>query len=490
MNVPDRSASREPYSPHRPTALLLSGVGTAGAYHAGVLRALQEVGVKLDLVAGRGVGAVGAIFAAADGASLLWADKGLWRAEAVSRLYPWRPVLRLMTVALGMALAVLALPLGAAALALVVFPVDFLLTMLGVPAGGGLVAWYLAGAERAFAPGALPTWLPRVVLLVLLTAVAIAAGSVWMDRDQRTRRGPFWWRLVRSPLTAEPASDLCWTVVWDLVRGAAPLRQPNQLELARRYAELLADNLGQPGFRDLLIQAHDLDAGRDLLFALVGEGRRRALTRGTPGGVPDGRRGEVVELTGLGRDHLRDAVAAALTIPLATEPHIIRFARDAFWRGEAHRLYDRPGGLVRLMEELAGLGVEQVLLVSAAPEPAGPYSLSRPRLDGRGRLGEYLQAAEAAAVRDARTGGEAYGLEVFLVRPAHNPIGPLDFGGAFDDRSDRRRPLDELMIRGYEDAYRQFIEPVVAASGEALAQSGTQAVSASAVSTSAVSNER
>jgi hypothetical protein len=30
------------------------------------------------------------------------------------------------------------------------------------------------------------------------------------------------------------------------------------------------------------------------------------------------------------------------------------------------------------------------------------------------------------------------------------------------------QPLKELMDRGYEDAYRQFIEPVVGASGEQL----------------------
>ena len=57
---------------------------------------------------------------------------------------------------------------------------------------------------------------------------------------------------------------------------------------------------------------------------------------------------------------------------------------------------------------------------------------------------------------------------MFVIRPAHNPIGPLDLGGAFDERSERRQGLSELIDRGYEDAYRQFVEPVVGASGEAL----------------------
>ena len=47
------------------------------------------------------------------------------------------------------------------------------------------------------------------------------------------------------------------------------------------------------------------------------------------------------------------------------------------------------------------LDVEQIVLVSAAPESPGPHALAPPRLDGRGRIGEYLQSSEAAIVRDA-----------------------------------------------------------------------------------------
>ena len=55
------------YSTRLRTALVLTGSGTAGAYHAGVLRALHEAGVRIDLVAGRGMGAASAMFAAVDG---------------------------------------------------------------------------------------------------------------------------------------------------------------------------------------------------------------------------------------------------------------------------------------------------------------------------------------------------------------------------------------------------------------------------------------
>jgi len=90
------------------------------------------------------------------------------------------------------------------------------------------------------------------------------------------------------------------------------------------------------------------------------------------------------------------------------------------------------------------------------------------RVDGRGRIGEYVQSAEAATIRDVVRNLAARGTRVFVIRPAYNPVGPFDFEGGFDDRSDRRQPLPELLNRGYEDAYHQFIEPVVAASGERI----------------------
>ena len=71
-------AAPQPYSPRQRTALVLAGTGTAGAYQAGVLRAQAEAGVRIDLVAGRGMGAVTALYAAVDAAATLWEPAGLW----------------------------------------------------------------------------------------------------------------------------------------------------------------------------------------------------------------------------------------------------------------------------------------------------------------------------------------------------------------------------------------------------------------------------
>ena len=105
------------------------------------------------------------------------------------------------------------------------------------------------------------------------------------------------------------------------------------------------------------------------------------------------------------------------------------------------------------------------MLVSAAPESPGPHALASPRLDGRGRLGEYLQSAEAAVVRDATT--TTGGVADFhrCGRRTTRSVRSISPAATTIDRTGGRRS-SELMSRGYEDAYHQFIEPVVGASGE------------------------
>ena len=231
------------------------------------------------------------------------------------------------------------------------------------------------------------------------------------------------------------------------IRGAAQLRQPAPADLARRYAELLAENLGQPGFRELVIAVHDLDARRDLIFALVAEPRRRDLVRRATTADAEARRAEVVDLAGVGRDHLADAIAAALSVPVVTEPHAMTFAPDAYWRGETHRLCDRPGSLVAAARG-AGRPGRRAGHPGRRPSPelAGPHALAARAARRPGRVGEYLQSiggggrprCAAVSRRDACRA-------IFTIRPGHNPIGPFDFGGEYDDRSDRRQPLAELI---------------------------------------------
>jgi len=109
-----------------------------------------------------------------------------------------------------------------------------------------------------------------------------------------------------------------------------------------------------------------------------------------------------------------------------------------------------------------------VILLTATPRSARPHEMIARRGDVRGHAGEELAAFEAAALRDVLElfAGRFAGL--YVIRPEHNPVGPFDFDGTYDERSDRKYTVSELVDRGYEDAYRQFIDPVVGASGERI----------------------
>src|SRR5215213_5995361 len=154
------------YSPTLRTALVLCGTGAHGAYHAGVLRALQEAGVKIDIVAGHGIGAGGAALTAIGGGSRLWEDGGIWRSPRAKLLYAWKRT----AVAPPIILAVLTILL--------------LATVVMVAAGVALRFWWAA---------------------TLIATSAIAAGGcaaiVWRHASSpRRAAGRWWWRLFGAPV--------------------------------------------------------------------------------------------------------------------------------------------------------------------------------------------------------------------------------------------------------------------------------------------------
>lgn len=458
------------YSPERRTALILTGTGAHGAYHAGVLRALQEAGVKIDLLAGHGVGAGSAALAALDGAARLWDPSGIWRSRAAAGLYGWRWPVR-TAAAIGVVLsAILLTPIAVLLVGLLVFLVGFALEMLQVQAGATIVSVYSAWLQSAFAGPNLPTSVPRAATMALVAIIAVLAlGGVMAGRTAggRRARGGWWWRVVSAPLAADRAREWFATAVWDRIRGAAPVARPSMAVLGRKYSEMLIENLGQPGFRELLLVATDLDARRDVVAALLVESYRRDFVAPRVG---RDRRSEVLDLAGVGRDHALDVMLAGLTPLPVCEPYPIAFAPDSYWRGETHRACDRPGAIHRVLEEVAAAGARQAIVVSAVAPVDAPHHLRAPRLDVRGRFGEAQSVAESVALRDALEVMRVHFDAIYVIQPGHNPIGPYDVDGAYDEASDRRQDLSELVERAYEDAYRQFIEPVVGASGEQLAR--------------------
>ena len=456
---------REPYSSKHRTALVLTGTGTAGAYHAGVLKALAEAGVRIDLVAGHGAGAIGALFTAIEGGPALWGQEGCWRQKAVAGFYGWRTALRALGWAGAAALALVLVPLAGLAGGLVVYPASLLLGLAGLDAGRTLAASYAAFVRDAFSPGGLASWVPRASLLVAATVLVALAVAAYRGRIAgRTReRGKFWWRVFGAPVDSRAVVAYWHTALWRLITGGARAPRPDPADLSRRYAELLTESLGQPGFRELLVLVHDLDTRRDLVMAALTEPHRRAFFGRRAAGsaaVPE-RAGETLDLAGAERDLATDVLAGSLCLPVFTEPWPVTFSADSYWRGETHRWCDRPGGIARLLEEVQAAGAEQVIVVSAATADRDPHTLTDLRLDGRGRIGAWLASEGAASVRDAVKAAAPSFRRVLTVCPDYNPLGPLDMIGTYDERSDRVQLLAESIDQGYADAYRQFIEPVV-----------------------------
>jgi hypothetical protein len=305
-------------------------------------------------------------------------------------------------------------------------------------------------------------------LVLAFVAAAVIAGTIGVARSQRQVRrraaGNPWWDVGGTPFDATGAIRVFSETIWQLIRGASRDPRPPQ-DAGRRYADVLADSLGQPGFRELMIVATDLDAHGDVVAALLREPYRRDFIAPRVGRE---RRAEALDLTGAGREHALDIMAAALTPPVGCEPRLVTFAPDGYWRGETHRLCDRPGAVVRLFEELAAAAVSQLIVVTAVPVAPVPHRLRALRLDTRSRLGEFIAAAESAALHDAIGLARLRFDACYVIRPPHNPVGPFDVSGAYDEASDRRHSTGELMERGYEDAYHQFIEPIVGASGERM----------------------
>jgi hypothetical protein len=129
-----------------------------------------------------------------------------------------------------------------------------------------------------------------------------------------------------------------------------------------------------------------------------------------------------VDLTGLGRDHAMDALAAALwPCPWCAS------------RGPSPSPPSRTGGArrigcaigrraaSRLLDEVAAAGVRQVIVVSAAPSLGGPHALSAARLGLRARLGEYLAADEAASVADAISAHAPWFEGLYAIRAGAQP---------------------------------------------------------------------
>lgn len=471
------------YSPKRRTAVVFTGTGVSGAYHAGVLRALDESGVKIDLVVGSGAGCVTAAFAAVAGGPRLYGPQGFWDEAGWSSFYRLRPALRAAVLLLAMSFGVFLLPLALALLAGLLFPLGLLLDLIAPAAAESLFAWLhtLPALLRT------PYLAALSVPVFALSVTAVVAVAVAFARRRRRFAEAF-----ESPLDAGPGRGRLSRLLWEVARGSAiSTDAPSQEELGRRYVALLAENLGQPGFRELVLRAADLELGASLPFVVLQEPHRgafaaaRARDARTRGGGPAG----AIDLAAPGYDSLFfDAVMTGLLPPLATPLVRVSFPKGGPFPGETHRLTDAtlaPGsGLAEALES----GAEQVILVSAVPEAAATPSRRR----GLGATADALLALQerGAVERDVATaetvsrmvetlghrtpdGGRGWqdpangrvwrDFALYVIRPERRSVGALEMDGSQDPATEVVETPEDLAERGFRDAYRLFVEPVVGA---------------------------
>ena len=167
---------------------------------------------------------------------------------------------------------------------------------------------------------------------------------------------------------------------------------------------LLAENLGQPGFRELILRAANLETGRVLPFAVLEDAHRKAFLaaqgrEGTRGGQ-EGQPG-AVDLRAPGYEALLFDAAAAGLLPSLTGPvRRVAFPRGGLHSGETHRLTEATllGGCG--ISEAVAAGAEQVIVVSGTPERR-----RRPRAAPRRAGADQRRAGRARAGRGGPRAG-------------------------------------------------------------------------------------
>jgi hypothetical protein len=473
------------YSPRLRTALVLTGAGTSGAYHAGALRALEESGVKIDLVVGSGVGTVAAAFAAVAGGAKLYGPQGFWDQTGWHSFYRLRMPVRVAILLVGCSFGVFLMPLILGLAAGVLSPLVLIVDLVA-PGLASRVAGALGGAPTALGAPYLAALAVPVFLLSILAVVW--TGRLYL-RDRRRFLESF-----ESFLDAGPAADRLARGLWDVVRGAAPGRRPGPAELGRRFVSLVQENFGQPGFREVVVRAADLDTGDSLSFALLRDPHRAVFTgarrrgRGSRAdGAPD-----AIDLTAEGHAALLfDAVLAGLLPPATAPVRRVSFPRTGPFAGQIHRLTDASLAGGSGIAEAVAAGAEQVILVTGVPErPTVEVRRRGPRALANGLLSLLERRAVQADLRAAERmnrmvetlghatedGGRAWedpasgrvfrDLPLYVIRPDRRPFGPLELDGAQDPATEVLASPADFIEQGYRDAYRLFVEPVVGASPE------------------------
>ena len=466
------------YSPKRRTAVVFAGSGTAGAYHAGALRALDESGVKVDLVVGTGVGAFTAACAAVSNGPRLYATGGFWSTITRARLVRPRALFVAVAGILALGFAIFLLPLLVGLLLGVLSTVLLIVDRFSPGTFAAFFAWMTSVSDRVSSGYVAALAVPGVAISLLILGFLVLA---WV---RHRRRVP---ELFETVLSTEPARKVLLESLWEVARGTALTgHAPSAAELGKRYVSLLVENLGQPGFRELVLRVADLETGEPLSFHVLADQKKipfASARRRQDAGLPP------LDLAAPGgAEVFFEGVLAGFVPAPAASFCRVTFPKGTPRAGEVRRLGD--GMLVggAGLAEAVAAGAEQIVLITAVPEVApaprarrGPWAtlgavasalerqaVSRD-LQATERLNRMIEtlghdtADGLRAWQDPATGRTYRWVSLWVVRPEKRPLGPLDLDGSQEPATEVVDELVDLVDQGYRDACRQFVEPVVGA---------------------------
>jgi hypothetical protein len=451
-SVPSPAGSRglQTYNPTRRTALVLIGEGTSAAYLAGALKALGAAGVRIDLILGKGVGAVVAAFGAIQSSGKLLGEGGLLTALHENGTWRLRAPYRLAAICLAVAFAVFISPALLAVLLLVALP---FIAAARIVAPDAVASLFGSIQEQiaTFSAELDPIYLRAMAFPIAILFAVLLVGWLLPGLARRSAREAGLGRFFGDGfIQISPFSQVLERKLWEAVRGASTEARPAQLaDMGLCYRDLLSASLGQPGFSELIFYALDVDTGQEVPFVLLKDRWLTRLARRGPGA--GALVSEPVSLAGESGPLLFDALTASVSPPGLAPGVPLRLPLVGRHAGEVHRFASSLLTGHSTIADAMSAGAEQVIYVSGSPasnseERAIPAKLS------------------AAAVRqslenDLRWADQA-GLTVFTVRPEKPRLGLFEFAGRALPGGDRLQTA-ALAAHGERDAFRLFVRPFV-----------------------------
>ena len=247
----------------------------------------------------------------------------------------------------------------------------------------------------------LPTVIPRLVTLCLADRV------FWCSRYRRPGRRPAIAHRKREP-RSRPMVGTPRRRALERRARAAPLSRAALAALSRTDdSQGAAAARPEPALHRTAVR-EPRTAWLSRAHRRGARSSRRAATlfrgdwRGAPAGIlPAQPRGPGRSERRGPRPGVRRAGSRDVSVPVLTEPHLIAFSPESYWKGEAHRTCDRVPARDAAARRACGGGCRAGDRRLSRCRSVGSPSAHKPTGSLRSRVAEHLAATETAVVRDA-----------------------------------------------------------------------------------------